>query len=215
MVGIRGSCGRYAHKIVSGDFPSRHALDFRDDLAAWPHDSITKLCDVSRRNPNLSRKFVARHAGIAKPLCQLHGGNILAGLKFSQPKNNGGDFRVALWYKVNDLAYLHPMAAKAKAKKVTHFLREWRKFRGMSQERLAGRIECSTGLVSQWESGETKLTEDKLHALAGALQCEPGDILSRDPNASDYKLWRIINGLAKVDQEQALRVIEALTKKSA
>jgi len=100
-------------------------------------------------------------------------------------------------------------------KKVGHFLREWREHRGVSQERLAGRIEVSPGLISQWETGLTKLTEDKLEALAVALQCEPGDILSRDPNAPDYKLWRIINGLSETDKAQALRVIEALTHKSA
>ena len=100
-------------------------------------------------------------------------------------------------------------------RKVPHFLAEWRKFRGLSQERLAGRINCSAGLISQWETGETKLTEDKLGVLGQALDCEPGDILSRDPNAPDYRLWRIIRGLPAEEQTQALRVIEALTKKSA
>jgi transcriptional regulator with XRE-family HTH domain len=85
----------------------------------------------------------------------------------------------------------------------------------MSQERLAGRLEVSFGLISQWETGETKLTEERLLQLADALQCEPGDIMSRDPNSPEYKLWRIIEGLPTADKDQALRVIEALTRKTA
>lgn len=123
---------------------------------------------------------------------------------------------MAFWQKINDLAYLHPMGRKYKhPKKVGHFLREWRESRGISQERLAARIEVSSGLISQWENGGTKLKEKQLEALSVALQCDPGDILSRDPNAPDYKLWRIINGLSEADKAQALRVIEALTKKTA
>lgn len=122
-----------------------------------------------------------------------------------------------MWLKVKALDYLHPMARRAKSRpQVGHFLREWREFRGLTQERLAGRLEVSVGLVGQWETGKTKLTEDKLHLLALALQCDAGDILSRDPNSHDYQLWRIIQGVPEgPTREQALRVIQALIHKSA
>lgn len=107
------------------------------------------------------------------------------------------------------------MARKAKDKKVTHFLREWRTFRGLTQERLAGRTDYSTGLISQLESGETKFTEESLGALAAALQCEPGDLLSRDPNSPEYQLWQIIKGVPDSDKDRALRVIEAMLRKTA
>jgi transcriptional regulator with XRE-family HTH domain len=103
---------------------------------------------------------------------------------------------------------------RRKPKNVTHFLKEWRDFRGLTQERLAARIEKSPALISQIEAGNIKLTEETLEALAFALSCDPGDVLSRDPMSPDYKLWRIIKGLPADDQAQALRVIEALTKKA-
>lgn len=122
-----------------------------------------------------------------------------------------------MWLKVKGLDYLHPMARQAKAKpSVGHFVKEWRKFRGLTQERLAGRLEVSVGLVGQWETGKTKLTEDMIHALALALQCDAGDIMSRDPNSPDYQLWRIIQGVPPGPRrDQALRVIEALLRQTA
>lgn len=121
-----------------------------------------------------------------------------------------------MWLNINRLDYLHPMARKRKKPKIVdHFLREWREYRGLSQERLAARIEATAGLISQIETGKTKLTEERLGLLAIALQCDPGDILSRDPNGPDYQLWRIIKGLPPQEQEQALRIIKALTQKVA
>lgn len=121
-----------------------------------------------------------------------------------------------MWLGIKGLSYVHPMARPARTRRnVGHFLKEWRKLRGLSQERLAGRIDTSVGLISQWETGVTKLTEDKLVELAKALQCEPGDILSRDPNSADYQLWRIIVALPADEKERTLRVVEALTGKVA
>lgn len=62
-----------------------------------------------------------------------------------------------------------------------HYVREWRKFRGLTQERLAERTPFSTGAVSQLETGRTRYTQDLLEALAVALDCKPGDLISRDP----------------------------------
>lgn len=211
----RRSASGHANKIVSGDFAAGGTLDFFCNPAARPDDAVAKLRHIPRCDTNLPRKFVASGAGFRKPLCQSHRPRILAQLNFSQPKNIPGDFRVALWRKVNGLEYLHPVAKKAKVKKVTHFLREWRLFRGVTQERLAGRTDYSTGLISQLESGETKFTEESLGALAAALQCEPGDLLSRDPNSPDYELWRIIQGVPADERSRVIRVVEAMLRKTA
>jgi DNA-binding XRE family transcriptional regulator len=45
-----------------------------------------------------------------------------------------------------------------------HFVREWRKFRGLTQERLAERTPFTTGAISQLETGRTKYTQDMIEA---------------------------------------------------
>ena len=62
-----------------------------------------------------------------------------------------------------------------------HYVREWRKFRGLTQERLAERTPFTTGAISQLETGRTNYTQDMLEALAAALNCKAGDLISRNP----------------------------------
>lgn len=68
-----------------------------------------------------------------------------------------------------------------KPKKAHHFIREWRKYRGLTQEQLALRIDGTSGAISQLENGIINYTQPTLEAIAYALMCEPGDLLSRDP----------------------------------
>lgn len=69
-----------------------------------------------------------------------------------------------------------------KPKKATHFIREWRKHRHLTQEQLAERIDVTSGTISQLENGLINYTQPTLEALAYALSCSPGDLLSTDPS---------------------------------
>jgi transcriptional regulator with XRE-family HTH domain len=95
--------------------------------------------------------------------------------------------------------------------KTKHFIREWRQFRGYTQERLANLVDMSVSSISQLERGQQGYTEESLAKLAEALGCEPADLLSRDPNKPADYLWRIVNGMGPTDQAQAIRLIKALT----
>lgn len=59
---------------------------------------------------------------------------------------------------------------------VRHYVKEWRVYRGLSQDQLADRVDKSRGLISQIEIGLTSLTEDMKHAIADALSCAPWDL---------------------------------------
>lgn len=96
-----------------------------------------------------------------------------------------------------------------------HFIKEWRKYRGLTQEQLGGRLDVSTSHISQIERGTINYTRETLEAIAYALQCEPADLLGRDPSQPDYQLWKIITGLKPEQQEQALRVVRALAGEAA
>jgi transcriptional regulator with XRE-family HTH domain len=52
------------------------------------------------------------------------------------------------------------------------FFREWREYRGLTQEQLAGRLETSVASISRIEKGTQPYTQDVLEALAEALATE-------------------------------------------
>lgn len=76
-----------------------------------------------------------------------------------------------------------PQKRKTQASTVRHHVADWRVYRNLTQEQLAERIDRSRGLISQYESGETELTESSMHALAEALRCSVRELLEVDPFA--------------------------------
>lgn len=70
---------------------------------------------------------------------------------------------------------------------IRHFLKEWRKHKGLTQQQFADRLPMgedgkATGkdVVSRWERNERGMSMDVQAALAEALDIEPGDLF-RDP----------------------------------
>lgn len=94
-----------------------------------------------------------------------------------------------------------------------HFIREWRKHRGLTLERLADRIGVTAGAIGQLERGEVGYTQPMLEALAEALQTIPGALVSwppgRDPGMADI--------LRRATPEQAATIrtmAEALVRRT-
>ncbi len=91
--------------------------------------------------------------------------------------------------------------------KPRHFIKEWRKHRGLTQQRLADRLGFTHGAVSQLERGLVGYTQPTLEALADALQCEPADLLWRDP---DSEFGAILAEVSKFPPEQHKRIVAIL-----
>lgn len=98
-----------------------------------------------------------------------------------------------------------------------HFIREWRKFRGLSLRRLAERMETEPGElltshanIQRIEKYEQPYTQEILEAIAEALEVTPIDLLAVDPtkNGEVVDLLRLINDK---NRDQAVRVLKALT----
>lgn len=89
-------------------------------------------------------------------------------------------------------------------RKANHFIREWRKHRKLTQEALAERANLTPGAISQLENGLINYTQPTLEALALALWCSPGDLLSRDPRLIEEgplkEANKIIQHLEKIDR---------------
>lgn len=86
-----------------------------------------------------------------------------------------------------------------------YFFRAWRKYRGLTIEQLAGRVDMSPSSISQLERGLQGFTDTTLLAIADALRCEPGDLLSRDPNVEGA----VIDLMRLIRQKDAAQTVMA------
>ena len=74
------------------------------------------------------------------------------------------------------------MATRSDApSKANHFIREWRKAKPLTQEKLAEMIGSTSSAISQLENGIINYTQPTLEAIARAVGCRPGDLLNRPP----------------------------------
>jgi transcriptional regulator with XRE-family HTH domain len=89
------------------------------------------------------------------------------------------------------------------------FVTEWRRYRSLTQERLAERAGVSQGMISQLETGQSDYTGELLEKLADALECKPADLIMRNPLDTEAP-WLIWDQLKPEQRKQALRVLKAL-----
>jgi transcriptional regulator with XRE-family HTH domain len=90
-----------------------------------------------------------------------------------------------------------------------NFIRHWRKFRQLTQEKLADRVGMSTASISQIESGKQGWTDATLYALADALRCEAGDLLMRNPLDTEAP-WSLWARLKPDDRKKAIVILKTL-----
>lgn len=90
-----------------------------------------------------------------------------------------------------------------------HYVKEWRKFRGLTQEQLADRLGVATSTISQLENYKQGYSQAILEALASALMCETWDLLKRDPS-KEGEIIDLFDSLDDEDRRRAKIMIEAL-----
>jgi len=95
-----------------------------------------------------------------------------------------------------------------------HFIKQWRKHRGLSQEQLASRLGVATSTISQLETGKQGYSQATLEALADALTCSPADLIMRDPT-SKGPIWSIWEQLKPEQQKTAIEMLEFLRRNAA
>jgi transcriptional regulator with XRE-family HTH domain len=110
---------------------------------------------------------------------------------------------------VRELTY-HPFMDE----KVPHYLKEWRKFRGMTQQDLADRLETSKSVISDMERGELQLSPKWLRRIAPILETQPGHILDHDPNELDSDIIDIWAHIDLDKRETAINVLKQFVTKT-
>lgn len=102
--------------------------------------------------------------------------------------------------------------AMAKKKTGGHYIREWRKHRHLTQEKLAEMMGITRNYLSMIEKGKRRYDQNQLESAAIALRCEPADLISRDP-AESPGLWALLKDIEFEDRDRVARVIEAVISK--
>ncbi len=104
---------------------------------------------------------------------------------------------------------------KKRARRRT-FFKEWRQYRGLSQDQLAERLDTSVASISRIESGTQPYTQDVLEALAEALGTDPASLLMRNPEAPEamWSIWdQAQQGERQLIEELARSVVKTGTNK--
>lgn len=97
------------------------------------------------------------------------------------------------------------------------YLKEWRKHRHLTQDQVVDRLAAfddpllptTAASLSRIENGKQIYTQRTLEALADIYNCEPHELLGRNP----FKEGQVIDLLARLSDSQARQVrvmIEAL-----
>ena len=98
--------------------------------------------------------------------------------------------------------------------KKPHYVKEWRKHRGLSQEALASRVERGQSWLSQLERFDIEYTQPTLEALADALSCQPADLIMRDPSQPE-SIWSIWDKVPEVEKPRVIQIISTFADKRA
>lgn len=91
--------------------------------------------------------------------------------------------------------------------KPPHYIRQWRKHRGLTLEQLAERLHMTHQNLGKIERFKVPYNQVLLERLAEELRTEAASLIMRDPTATS-DVWSIYERLQGIDPS-GLRVIEA------
>ena len=91
------------------------------------------------------------------------------------------------------------------------FIREWRKYRGLTLMQLSQRVGITQPSLSRIETGKQPYSQPILEALAEALACEPSDLIGRLPGAPN-ELTVLINRVPPDAVDAVTNMIKAIIK---
>ena len=95
-----------------------------------------------------------------------------------------------------------------------HFLKEWRQYRGYSQETAAEILKMDRSNLSKIENAKVPYNQELLEAAAEAYSCTVADLLVRDPMQPEA-IWSIWENAAEGERRQIIDLAKVVTKRSA
>lgn len=112
--------------------------------------------------------------------------------------------------------WFHHAIAMAKEPRPTHYLREWREHRKMTQQQLGDALKPKTtgAVISLIESFDRRLSDKWAHRLAAALKIRAGWLLDIEPGSINTEVLEIWAGVPPDKQQHAINVLKTFSKKS-
>ena len=96
------------------------------------------------------------------------------------------------------------------------FVRQWREYRGLTQEQLAERLKMSAAQLSRIETGKQPYTQDFLEAAADALRADVPSLLMRDPLKEDpndpNSIWSLWDHAKPGQRRMIVDIAKTVTK---
>lgn len=90
--------------------------------------------------------------------------------------------------------------------KLNENIRNFRKFRNMTQTQLAKKVSKSKSVISHWESGENSPDLDSCEKLCKALNVTPNQLFGWEKNeefeAHAEKIWQIQTKIAELNERK-------------
>ncbi len=110
-----------------------------------------------------------------------------------------------------------PKKKKAKRELRRHFMKEWREFRGLTQEQAAARFDMDRTNLSKIERMKVPFDQPLLEMAADAYRCDPADIIMRNPliQGAPWSLQDSLRQASPEDQARIQTVVEALLRKAS
>jgi transcriptional regulator with XRE-family HTH domain len=90
-----------------------------------------------------------------------------------------------------------------------HFIREWRRHRGLTQDELANAIRVDRTYLNKIERGKRRYIPSVLEAMAETLGCAPGDLISRRPDQTS-EIEALYMSLSAEDRSRAIAVLKTV-----
>lgn len=106
------------------------------------------------------------------------------------------------------------LVIEAKSMPVGNFVKEWRTYRGLTQDQLAEQSSYTGSAISQLESGRSKYTQTFLEAIAQALDCHPADLLLKNPAPESFQqtVERLSNKIPLERRELFLAILKSFVE---
>jgi len=89
------------------------------------------------------------------------------------------------------------------------YLRQWRRYRGLTQEQLADAVGMTAPTISQLENNKQGFTGETLAKLAHALRCSPAALLGHDPTQED-SLWPVVEAAGHLQARDRQKILAIL-----
>jgi len=88
-----------------------------------------------------------------------------------------------------------------------HYIREWRKYRGLTQAQLADAIAVQRTHLCKIECGHRNHGKPVLEAIAAKLECDPNDLVRRHPSHTS-EIESLYMSLSAEDRPRAIDLLK-------